>query len=315
MPYYGGVDIGGTKVLSVCLDAEGLIVGQDLCATEAERGPEAVVKVVAASLRTAAQGRELAGIGISMAGILDPKRGVVSIAPNLPGWRDVPLVRLVGERLGLPVALENDANAAALAEHRLGAGRGATNMILVTIGTGLGAGLVLNGRLYSGASGAAGEVGHMQLDPDGPPCSCGRRGCLEALAAGWALARRATEIIGREPGGLLTHMAAKAGGEPDARLLEDAANAGDASAAAAIDAAGRALGAGLANLVNLLNPEVIVIGGGLRKLGDRYLGPAQEVMRREAFAQSVADVRVVEAGLGDEAPAIGAALLAQEAGT
>ena len=307
-----GIDLGGTKILSLCLDGELRIVGRDLRPTGADAGPEAVIERIVASARAAAQGHAPAAVGISTPGPCDPERGVVTTPPNLPGWRDVPLARLVGGRLGLPAWIENDANAAALAEHRLGAGRGSRHMILVTVGTGIGGGLVLDGRLYRGASGGAGEVGHMQLAPQGRRCGCGRRGCLEALASGSALEANAAAIIRAEPAGLLAQIARREGGDPDARVLALAAEAGDAAAAAAIERAGRYLGAGLTNLVDVFNPQVIVIGGSLRKLGERYLGPARAVVAREAFAQHAADVRIVEAALGDDAPAIGAALIAQE---
>jgi glucokinase len=216
----------------------------------------------------------------------------------------------MSERLGVPCWIENDANAAAVAEHRLGAGKGSEHMILVTLGTGIGGGLILDGRLYYGASGGAGEIGHMQLVSGGPVCGCGRPGCLEALASGIALAREAAALAMSEPAGLVAGMARSHGQEPDARILDEAANAGDEAADAIIRQAGRYLGAGLTNLVDVFNPEVIVIGGSLRKLGERYLGTAYEVVRREAFRQHQGDVRFVEAAFGDEAPAIGAALVA-----
>ena len=309
--FIAGIDLGGTKILSLCLDATFKVVGRDLRETDAERGPEAVIESMVASALAAAGGRPLRAAGISTPGPSDPARGIVTTPPNLPGWHDVPLAALISERLGVPAWIENDANAAALAEHRLGAGRGTQHMVLVTLGTGIGGGLIFDGKLYHGASGAAGELGHMRLVPDGPLCGCGRHGCLEALASGRALGARAREIVEMQPDGILARLAAEAG-EIDARLLEQAANAGDASAEAAIHYAGLQLGAGLTNIVDVFNPEMMVIGGGLRRLGERYVGVAQRVMRSEAFAQPAADVRVVEAELGDEAPALGAALMAYE---
>jgi glucokinase len=313
MPFIGGIDLGGTKILSLCLDGGMQELGRDYRETQAEQGPDAVIERMVESMRVAANGRSIDAAGISTPGPSDPKRGIVTTPPNLPGWHDVPLAKAVGERLGVPAWIENDANAAALAEHRLGAGRGVDNLVLVTLGTGVGGGLILNGRLYHGASGGAGEIGHMQLESEGPVCGCGRRGCLEALASGRALADRALEIVDSEPRGILARLLRESGGELDAKLLEDAAKVGDASAEAAIRAAGRYLGAGLTNIVNVFNPEVIVVGGSLRKIEDKlYLGLAIEVMKHEAFAQHAADVRVVEAQLGDEAPALGAALIARE---
>ncbi len=307
-----GIDLGGTKILSLCLDAGSHEAGRDYRPTEAEEGPEAVIERMAASARAAAGDRTIRGVGISTPGPSNPTTGIVTTPPNLPGWRDVPLARLLGERLGLPAWIENDANAAALAEARVGAGRNVQHLVLLTLGTGVGGGLVLDGRLYRGASGAAGELGHMQLEPQGPVCGCGRRGCLEALASGVALGREADAIAAAEPEGLVATIARREGVEPDARILDLAADAGDRAADAAIRKAGRYLGAGLTNLVDLFNPELIVIGGSLRKLGDRYLAEATAVAAREAFPQSFADVRIVEAELGDDAPAIGAALVARE---
>jgi glucokinase len=310
-PLVGGIDLGGTKILSLCLDSRLTRLGYDLRETEAERGPAAVIERMVASLQATLDGRRLDGVGVSVPGPADPDRGIVTTPPNLPGWHDVPIAQELSQRTGLPVWIENDANAAALAEHRLGAGHGAKHLVLLTLGTGIGGGLVLDGRLYHGASGGAGEIGHMQLVEDGPLCGCGRRGCLEALASGRALGARAQDIVTREPDGILARLV-REGGEADARALEKAADAGDASAAAAIDQAGRYLGAGLTNIVDVFNPELVVVGGGLRRLGERYLGVAIEVMRAEAYPQHAADVRIVEAELGDEAPAIGAAIIALE---
>ena len=307
--FIAGIDLGGTKILSVCLDADFNVIARDYRETGAQDGPEAVIERMAASLRAAAAGRPVRGIGISTPGPVDLNRGVVTTPPNLPGWRDVPLARLVSEKLGIPAWIENDANAAAVAEHRLGAGRGSRHMILVAVGTGVGGGLILDGRLYRGASGGAGEVGHMIVDPGGQICGCGRAGCLEAVASGRALDRAAAEIAAAEPQGLVAQVAGREGVAPDARILDLAAAAGDTAAQAAIRRAGTFLGAGLTNLVNLFNPEVIVVGGSVRK-SELYLQTAIYVMQRDAFAQHKADVRVVEAALGDEAPAIGAALVA-----
>jgi glucokinase len=310
--FIGGIDLGGTKILSICVDENLQILDQDYRETEAAEGPDAVIERMEASMRAAAGGRGLRAVGISAPGPSDPKRGIVTTPPNLPGWHDVPLARAISDRLGVPAWIENDANAAALAESRAGAGRGAQHLVLLALGTGIGGGLVFDGRLYHGASGAAGELGHMQLMPDGPECACGRRGCLETLASGRALGERASEIVKQDPDGLLARFVRDAGKEPDARLLEDAANAGDKSAQAAIHDAAIHLGAGLTNIVNIFNPEVIVIGGSLRKLGEPYLGVATKIMQRAAFPQSVRDVRVVDAELGDEAPALGAAIIAME---
>jgi len=306
-----GLDLGGTKILSLCLDESLNIVGRDYRETEADQGPDAVISRMIESARAAAGGRNLNGIGVSAPGPLDINRGVVTKAPNLPGWTDIPLQERVRELTNLPAWIENDANAGAVAEHRMGAGRGTRHMILVAVGTGVGGGLILDGRLFHGASGGAGEVGHMIVDPDGPICGCGRKGCLEAVASGRALDKAAVEIVAAEPDGAVARAARREGEEPDARILDIAASEGDAAAVEALTRAGRFLGAGLTNLTNLLNPDVIAIGGSVRN-SDIYLRTAIDMMRSSAFAQHSADVRVVEAELGDEAPAMGAAIIALE---
>jgi glucokinase len=305
----GAIDLGGTKILSLVVDAGLRVQGSDLRATEAEGGPEAVIARVVESLREAASGRALRAIGISTPGPCNPSLGVVTAAPNLPGWRDVPLARRIGEAFGLPAWLENDANAAAIAEHRLGAGRGASHLVLVAAGTGIGGGLILDGRIYHGASGAAGEIGHMQLVRDGPLCGCGRYGCLEAVASGSALARAAAAIIDIHPQGVLAKLSREEGEPPSALTLEKAAATGDERAAHAIHQAALYLGAGLTNLVDIFNPEVVAVSGNLRKLAG-YLDTAIEVVRREAYRQASDDVRIVETELGDEAAALGAAIIA-----
>jgi glucokinase len=306
-----GIDLGGTKILSLCLDADHNVVGRDYRETHAQEGVEAVIGRMVQSAQAAAGNRKLLGIGISAPGPLDIGRGIVTNAPNLPGWTNISLQKLISQRAGAPAWIENDANAGALAEHRLGAGRGSQHMVLVAVGTGVGGGLVLDGRLYHGASGGAGEVGHMVVDPDGTLCGCGRAGCLEAVASGRALDKAAEAIAAAQPNGMLAQIARRESEHPEAHILDVAATEGDVAAIEAIQRAGRFLGVGLANLVNLLNPNVIVIGGSVRK-SKLYVQTAIESMQREAFAQHLADVQVVEAELGDDAPAIGAALIALE---
>jgi glucokinase len=304
-----GIDLGGTKILSVCLDDSLEVVGRDYRETGASDGPEAVIRRMTESARAAAGARPVAAAGISTPGPVNLKRGVVTTPPNLPGWRDVALADLISRNLGVPAWIENDANAAALAEHRLGAGRGSQHMILLTIGTGIGGGLILDGRLYHGASGGAGEIGHMLVEPGGRLCGCGVRGHLEAMASGSALDAAARHIAAAEPEGMVAVTARRENSEPNARILDDAAEAGDASARAAIERAGRYLGIGLTNLVNVFNPEVIVVGGSVRK-STLYLQTAVDTMQRDAFAQHRADVRVVEAALDGDEAAIVAAIIA-----
>ena len=309
--YVVAIDLGGTKILSLCVDRDLKIVGEDRRPTEAGLGRDAVIDRMVESAQAAAAGRSAQGIGISCPGPSDPRRGIVTTPPNLPGWHNVPLAELVRQRTGIPTWIENDANAGALAEFRLGAGRGSQHMILVAAGTGIGGGLVLDGRLYHGATGGAGELGHMQLDPRGRLCNCGRRGCLEALASGSALDAYARDIAAQQPDGLVAQIARREGEEPSARILDLATAAGDAAAREALERAGAYLGSGLTNLVDLFNPDVIAIGGSVRK-SEVYMKTALAVPPREAFPQHAADVRIVEAELGDDAPAMGAAIVAWE---
>jgi glucokinase len=311
----GAIDLGGTKILSIVVDDDMRVLASDKRPTHDESSPggiESVIGRMVDSIRAAAGSRALMAVGISSPGPLNPWTGVVTSASNLPGWRNVPVTTLMSDRLGVQVFLEHDAKAGAIAEHRLGAGRGAQNMVLVTLGTGIGGGLVLDGKLYRGTSGAAGEIGHTRLVDDGPRCTCGRTGCLESLASGWSLARDALAIIKREPDGILARITRDEGEEASARTLEAAAAAGDRAAAAAIEAAGRYLGAGLTNLINIFNPQIIAISGNLRKL-DGYLETARKVVEGEAFRQTFEDVSILETQVGDDGAALGAALVARDA--
>lgn len=313
---FGGIDLGGTKILSLVMTAEGGVLGRDRCPTEAQDGPDAVIGRMAISLRRAAAAaslplKELGGVGVSAPGPCDLRRGLVTDPPNLPGWRDVPLPRILSEALGLPVLLENDATAAAYGEHRFGAGRPYRHLVFVTVSTGIGGGIIIDGSPYRGASGGAGEVGHTVIQEDGPPCGCGRKGCLEALASGTAIAREGTALLegGRAP--QLARLAA-AGRVVDAETVYEAAENGDSDARAVIERAGHYLGLGFANLINLFNPEAIVVGGGLSRMGGMFLGPACAAIRERALPQCLADVTVVLGELGDEAGALGVVALAAE---
>jgi glucokinase len=305
----GGIDLGGTKILSIVCGRDLEITGRDYRLTEGDGGPEAVLERMVASLDAAAAGRQLAGVGISAPGVCDVRKGIVTVAPNLTGWKDVPLAKLMTDRTGIPAWIENDGSCGALAEHRAGAGRGFDNVVLVTLGTGVGGGLVLNGRLFHGASGAGAEIGHMKLIDNGPPCGCGRFGCLEPLASGRGLGIIAQQIAREEPGGLVALMTGP-GEEPDAEALGKAADAGDPRARQAIREAGRHLGDGFANLIDIFNPDRIVVAGSLRKLGPLYLDAAIAQAKRDAFELSARDVEIVEAALEDDAAAIGAAIVA-----
>lgn len=309
------VDVGGSKILTALANSSGRLFSRDLRMTPAMEGPQAVIRSVIASLEhTLAEAgvtiAEIKAIGISIAGISNPKEGVVFSSPHLPGWRNVPLKRIMERELGKKTFLLNDANAAALGELYFGAGRGIRNFIYITISTGIGGGIVINGELYSGAFGTAGEVGHMTIKDGGPLCDCGNSGCWEALASGTALAREARRRIDE---GTRTAILDYAGGEIEkitAQVIHTAAEQGDALAQELIAQTGYYVGVGLANLINIFNPELIVIGGGLANIGDRLLQPAFRVAGERAFPEAYQRVRFARAELGQDCGALGAAAFA-----
>ena len=308
-PLYGAIDLGGTKVRAVVADLEGRAYGYDLRPSETDRGLEATLERLTESLEAAAQqaglhARQLHGLGIASPGAIDTVQGIVGGAPQLPGWRNVPLVEIMGQRLGIPVWLENDATAAALGEHRYGAGRGTRHMIYLTISTGVGGGLIIEGRLYRGASGAAGELGHVILDPDGPPCHWCGRGCLEAFSSGTAIARRGQEALaaGRAPA-LAEFSAAE--GPVTAEMMARAARRGDQSSRQAFADAGRYLGIALANFVNIFNPDALIIGGGVAEASDLFIPFARRQMEALAIRESLRCARLEIAALGERSGLLG----------
>ena len=312
---FAGVDLGGTKILVLIADRNGAVLATERVATLATQGPEAVISRIVEAVRAACAGAgvepaALAGIGVSAPGPIDAEAGAITDPPNLPGWHNVPLARLLHERLGARTVLENDANCGAVGEHQFGAGRGYRHLLFVTISTGIGGGIVIDNELYAGASGAAGEVGHIGVSVNGPSCGAGHVGCLEAFASGTAIARRAAEEIAA---GALPRTARLAEHNPplSAETVYMAAQQGEAEASGIIREAGRYLGIGLASMINAFNPQAIVLGGGLTNMGDDLLGPAIETARTRSFAQSFMDVRIVEGELGERAAALGAVAVAR----
>lgn len=263
---YLGVDIGGTKVASGLVDASGHILRRARVPMNARGNAAAGLASVEAAIDAMLAGRRVAAIGISSPGPLDPRLGLVLNPPNLPCWKDFALAAAVKRRYHLPTQLDNDANAAALAEARWGAGRGYGIVFYATLGTGIGAGLVLDGKIYHGRTGAAVEGGHVALDPHGPRCGCGKRGCIEALASGPALARRAQRVARREPrrAALLRRLAQ--GGAIQSEHVAEAWRGGDRLAAAILQETAGLLAMWLGTIVDVLEPEVIIFGGGMGKL-------------------------------------------------
>lgn len=308
--WVAGVDVGGTNLRVGLVPFEGRaldVVRRER--TEPERGPAHLAARVAAMLESAvaeAGGGVVAGIGVGCPGTLDRRAGVVRESPNL-GWRDAPLGDLIAEAAGLPVTLDNDANCAAYGEWWRGAGRGANRLVGITLGTGIGGGIVIGGEIYHGASDAAGEVGHMSVDFGGRRCACGSRGCVEAYASGPAVAARAAEGLSGAPDSRLAAMVDGGGGRVTAELVCEAAAAGDPYAISIMTETARILAVAIANLIHLLNPDVIVVAGGVTAAGDHLFRPLAEEVRRRAFPSAAGACRIVRARLPDTAGMIGAA--------
>jgi len=253
----------------------------------------------------------LVAIGVSFGGPVDAQRGLVRLSHHVPGWENVPLRDQLQAEFGVPVAVDNDANVAALGEWRWGAGQSCDSLLYVTVSTGIGGGWVLGGRIYSGADGMAGEIGHVVVRPGGAPCVCGKRGCLEAEACGPAIARHAREKLAAEPEAG-AGLRALSGGDADAvtaELVAQAAQAGDALAREVLGEAARMLGVGLGGAINLMNPGRVVLGGGVTKSGPHYWQIVRETARAYALPQM--RVEIEPAALGDDAPLWGAAALAE----
>lgn len=305
-----GLDIGGTKIAGFRVRDDGRVLDRRTVSTPAQDSDATVDAAVAVAKELVAD--DVRAVGIGAAGMVD-HHDVVRYSPNL-SYRNLPIGGRVGDALGLPCVADNDANAAAWGEFRVGAGRDVDDMLLVTIGTGIGGGIVSGGRLIHGANGFAGEIGHIVVEPGGPLCGCGNRGCWEQVASGTAVERNGRLAAARHPASLL---AALAGGDPDrvsGRTVTEAARRNDEVALGILADVGRRLGEGMAGLVNVLDPELVVVGGGAIEAGELLLGPARSVFRQSVEAPEYRpDVPVRAAELVNDAGGIGAALLALEA--
>jgi glucokinase len=310
MRYVVGIDIGGTNLVTGTVAEDGSeLLGLVSEPTLADQGAEAVlgrlVKLIRASL-AAARTKEIAGLGIGSPGPLDTKTGVVLLTPNL-GWTNFPLRDRLSAALGLPATLDNDANCAIFGEWWRGAARGSDHVVGLTIGTGIGGGIVLSGEIYRGVSDIAGEIGHMTIDLNGRRCNCGNYGCLEAYASGPAIAARAIEGI---EAGAETSLPGYVNGDLSritAQVVYEAAHDGDDYALEVVHDTAKFLGAGVANLLNIFNPEVVVICGGVTLAGDKLFVPLKSEVKRRAFKPAVEACRIVPGELTGTAGVYGAA--------
>ncbi len=314
-PLVLGVDLGGSKILTAVVNRQGKIVSRDHSITPAARGPDAVIKAMLESIARALSqasltATQLEAISIGAPGLSNPETGVVFTSPHLPGWKGVPLKQIIEDEMGVKTLLINDANAAALGEMYFGAAKGARNFIYVTLSTGIGGGIMVDGEIYAGSLGTAGEIGHMTIDTNGPRCSCGNTGCWETLASGTALARETRQRIAA---GAKTSILEHTDGDidkVDAEAVHEAAQRGDALAKELIAQISYYVGVGLTNLINIFNPEMIVVGGGLSNIGDMLLEPAYRLAGERAYQASFDSVRFARAELGRDSGVIGAAAYA-----
>ena len=309
--YAIGIDLGGTFIKGGVIDLAGNVVFSTSIETQSERGQEGVLERMAELSRAVAEGAgiewgQVRCVGVGSPGPLSTRDGFVYSAPNLPGWENVPVVKMLKEKLDCCVTLENDANAAAYAENWVGAGKGASSMIMLTLGTGIGGGIVLNGDVWHGRDDAAGELGHTTINLDGPECNCGSWGCIEAYASAPNTVRRALEGI---KAGRQTSLKAvmDSGEEITAKGIYEAAVAGDDFARETIEATGRYLGIAIASFVNIFNPELVVLFGGLAGAGEMIFEPARQEVERRAAKPASDTVKIVPAMLGGQAGIIGAA--------
>ncbi len=310
--WYVGIDLGGTKIGAGLVNTQGRVLVQDYCETLVSQGREAVIgRMVDAIRRVIGSSHialdQIAAIGIGSPGPLDIPQGLILESPNLPALHHTPIRQILAEALNIPTFLENDANAAAIGEYLYGAGRGTRHMIYITVSTGIGGGLILDGKIYQGATGGGGEVGHMTLLPNGPRCGCGNRGCLEALASGTAIARAGQELVQRGAPTRIAGLTQERSGQVTAKDVVDAMYQGDPFAQDIVDQAMYYLGWGVASLVNLFNPQIVVIGGGLSNLGDRLLSPVRRGVDLHAYPSAARQVQIRLAELGNQVGIVGAA--------
>ncbi|MGE5174142.1 MAG: ROK family protein [Betaproteobacteria bacterium] len=301
-----GVDLGGTNLRTALLSPDGNILDRRAEATHASDGWKKVVLRLIDNIRrqqesASRKGLSIAAVGVGAPGIIQGDTGIVVKSPNFPDWNNLPLKDELEKALDLPVTIENDANAAALGEQWLGAGSGIGSMILLTLGTGVGGGIVLNNQIWQGADGMAGELGHMTVIPDGRLCGCGNTGCLEMYASARGIVQSYRERRAHT---------SPASEEITSEQVYEAARKGEADALAVMQGMGRMLGIGIANLINIFNPEMIVIGGRVKEAWPLFIDATREEIRNRAFEVPAARTQIVPSKLGDDAGLVGAAAVA-----
>jgi glucokinase len=309
-----GVDLGGTAIKAGLVNARGKILRDTTVPAEADQGPTHVIDQIAKGVHRLIDGspykkQEYAGIGVGSPGSVDLDGGTVKYPPNFPGWTVVRLGDALHKDFGLHVEVDNDANAAAVGEAKLGAGIGHEDFIMITLGTGVGGGLILGGKIFRGTFGGAGEIGHITIDYNGPLCNCGNRGCVEAYIGAKYLTRRAVQKVKRNRKSKILSLVGNNTRDIDPKIISLAAQAGDSTALDILAETGRYLGIGLATVVNLLDVRLIIIGGGIARAGKPLFDPIKESVRQHVLTPMRDGLEVVPAKLGNSAGILGAAAL------
>jgi glucokinase len=315
--YLVGVDLGGTTIITVVTDIHGKVIASVKCLSEVKEGVKAVInRIVDTIYATVAKAKlqidEVLTIGIGAPGPLSTKTGIIIDAPNLDGWVNVPLRDLVKKAFNqkIPVFLENDANAAAYGEFWIGTGKNVSTLIILTLGTGIGGGIIIDKKLYRGPDDTAGELGHISVFPNGPVCNCGNNGCLEAIASATGMVNRAVDALRLGRRSLIRDLAEHDLNRVTAKMIYQAVLKGDKLAKDIMQETGRYIGIAAASLVNIFNPEMIVFSGGMINAGDYLLDPIRDEVKKRAFPQPAKRVKILPAKLGENAGAIGAAGIA-----
>jgi glucokinase len=315
MSYYViGVDMGATNIVCVLSNKEGKIITRDISKTLGSEGKEKTISQIVNSARNVLKegeklgvsAKSILGMGIGGPGPINSDDGIIYVAPNIPGLINISLAKELGNELDLPVFLENDANAAALGEWWVGAGRDVDNLVLLTLGTGIGGGIIINGEVLHGSAHVAGEVGHMIIKEDGLLCGCGNKGCLEAYASATAVVKRALAEIKKGAKTVLTDEVNNELEKITCKMIFDTAKNGDNLCKKIVDDTAKYLGVGIINMVNILNPQMIILSGGMSKAGDFLFEPVRKYVKEHAFNDAVKEVKIVPAMLGSNAGAIGA---------
>ena len=309
-----GVDIGGTSVRLGVVDERGKIVLRENFSTKDYPGRPALLNrlssgILCLALEARKRQFQITGVGIGAPGPIDVERGFVYFFPNIPGWKNTPLKKILERKFKMKVFVDNDANAMALGEYRFGAGRGSKNMIALTLGTGIGGGIVLGGKLFHGTRFSAAEIGHLKINEDGPLCACGNHGCIEAYIGNGYFVREVQKRLKAKAKSIL-HEWLREGKELTPILVQDAARTGDLFSKKMWEEAGSHLGTALAGLVDILNPDRIVIGGGIALGGEMIFGPIRRTIAKKAFPIAARSAKVMPAKLGADAGLVGAAALA-----